>query len=814
MSKHGASVCLILIVASVGLAPTSPKAKTAASEPSQEEAAVAALRLILNQIYQFSRDGEYLRAQELCLKACPEARRLGRVQWAGRCLTLQGNCQFGLFRYREALNTYLEARKLAEAAPDWGNLGSLNANIGSLYLQMGDLDAAARSAEQGEEDFRRQNFPGGRSRCLSLLAVIRAKQGKLPEADALTGEAIDLAYRDEDMQTVSLAWDHLGDEYLGRGELASAERALTEAFRVRRLHRLTGIQNSYYKLGRLRFAQGDWVSSSRLLDEAIAQQGDSDSREVLWSIYHARGNLRTAQRRYVEAFQDFKKSLELARSWRLEVIPADFTRIGSEVRLDEIYSSFIAAGNRLYFEHGRAELARETFRAAEENRAVSLHALQSLPNDWRERLTPEYWEALGRLHAVEVKLIREDSTALRTQMNQLRLKVLEMEARAGSNPEISTNNLVERTQKSLPPDAVLLSFALEERQSYLWAVSRELFRLYRLPGRADLAADIGMFSKAVRTGDFEATRLGRRLYLKLFGRLEPQLRDKRQWKLVLDQNLFGIPLGALVVDERGPAPVYLAERHSLRIATGAVTPGKPQSWRQTLAGGFLGVGDAVYNTADPRWRPERRTRLSPLAASSPRAPAPLLARLAGSQHEIESCARLWNGKAAQSVLLAGPNATPIRFRAALRQRPSVIHFATHFVEVRQAPRYGMIALSLAPSGDAQFLSPLEITRWRNETGVVVLSGCSSGWADVLPASGLMGLTRAWLAAGARSVIASRWPTPDDDGVFFVNFYKNLLEEPDAGPSIALQRAQTDILRAGGWRSNPHYWATYFIVGDW
>ena len=811
-------MCLLLIVASIGSAPTSPNAKTATSQPSREEPAVAALRSVLNQIYQFSRDGEYLRAQELCLKACPEARRLGRVQWAGRCLTLQGNCQFGLFRYREALNTYLEARKLAEAVPDWGNLGSLNANIGSLYLQMGDLDAAARSAEQGEEGFRRQNFPGGRSRCLSLLAVIRAKQGRLPEADALTGEAVDLAYRDEDIQTVSQAWDHLGDEYLERGELASADRALTEAFRVRRLHRLTGIQNSYYKLGRLRFAQGDWESGSRLLDQAIAQQADSDSREALWRIYHARGNLRTAQRRYVEAFQDFKKSLELARSWRLEVIPADFTRIGSEVRLGKIYSSFIAAGNRLYFEHGRAELARETFRAAEENRAVSLHALQSLPNDWRERLTPEYWEALGRLHAVEIKLIREDSATLRKQMSDLRLNVLEMEARAGSNPAISTSNLVERTQKSLPPDEVLLSFALGEQQSYLWAVSRELFRLYRLPGRDDLAADIGTFSKAVRTGDFEATRFGRRLYLKLFGKLDPSLRDKRRWKLVLDENLFRIPFGALVVDERGPAPVYLAERHSLRIATGAVTPGRPPSWRQELVGGFLGVGDAVYNTADPRWRAEQHARLLPWVASeasgSPRATTPLLARLAGSQHEIESCARLWNGKAAPSVLLAGPDATPLQFRTALRERPSVIHFATHFVEARQPPRYGMIALSLAPSGAGQFLSPLEITRWRNETGVVVLSGCSSGWADVLPASGLMGLTRAWLAAGARSVIASRWPTPDDNGVFFVNFYKSLLEQPDAGPSMALQRAQTDILRAGGWRSNPRYWATYFIVGDW
>src|SRR6185436_11979912 len=181
-------------------------------------------------------------------------------------------------------------------------------------------------------------------------------------------------------------------------------------------------------------------------------------------------------------------------------------------------------------------------------RAVSLHALQSLPNDWRERLTPEYWEALGRLHAVEIKLIREDSATLRKQMSDLRLNVLEMEARAGSNPAISTSNLVERTQKSLPPDEVLLSFALGEQQSYLWAVSRELFRLYRLPGRDDLAADIGTFSKAVRTGDFEATRFGRRLYLKLFGKLDPSLRDKRRWKLVLDENLFRIPFGALVVD--------------------------------------------------------------------------------------------------------------------------------------------------------------------------------------------------------------------------------------------------------------------------
>jgi len=142
-----------------------------------------------------------------------------------------------------------------------------------------------------------------------------------------------------------------------------------------------------------------------------------------------------------------------------------------------------------------------------------------------------------------------------------------------------------------------------------------------------------------------------------------------------------------------------------------------------------------------------------------------------------------------------------------------VHIASHFLQSKEPPRYGMIALGLAASGNPQLLSPLEIIRLQIKTGLVVLSGCSSGEADVLPGSGLMGLTRAWLAAGARAVVASHWPTPDDRDGLFVSFYRHLRTAPEAGPSLALQRAQLDMLRAGGWRSNPQYWATYFVVGD-
>jgi CHAT domain-containing protein len=241
------------------------------------------------------------------------------------------------------------------------------------------------------------------------------------------------------------------------------------------------------------------------------------------------------------------------------------------------------------------------------------------------------------------------------------------------------------------------------------------------------------------------------------------------------------------------------------------------SWRDALSGRFLGVGDAIYNTADPRWRHNPAVRASfvpwiaTAATTTPGGPA--LTRLAGAGREVESCARAWDPRPEDATLLEGADASTAGLRAALAARPSIVHIAAHFQQVTTPPHYSMIALSLAGTGNPQWLGPLEITRSKLQTGLVVLSGCSSGHADALPGSGLMGLTRAWLAAGARGVVASHWPTLDDSGTLFVGFYKHLRENPEAGPAAALQKAQLDMLDAGGWRSDPQYWAAYFIAGD-
>jgi len=100
-----------------------------------------------------------------------------------------------------------------------------------------------------------------------------------------------------------------------------------------------------------------------------------------------------------------------------------------------------------------------------------------------------------------------------------------------------------------------------------------------------------------------------------------------------------------------------------------------------------------------------------------------------------------------------------------------------------------------------------------DAGVVVLSGCHSSTGDVLPGTGLLGLTRAWLTAGASTVVASQWPTPDDSGPLFDTFYSSLGPQRSVSPGEALRRAQVAMIRAGGWRARPRYWAAYFVVGS-
>ncbi|MGD0774159.1 MAG: CHAT domain-containing protein [Candidatus Solibacter sp.] len=742
----------------------------------------------------------------------------GVPRLAARALGNIGACRFGLHQYRPALQSFLEAHRQLEAAHDPSGAASFGFNIASLYSELGELDAAAEWIQGtiGRLNAKdRKNLP----QILIQLATLRARQDRMPEALRLFKEGIEAADRAGDLSLYANGWNRLGEEYLKRGQLALAEAPLLEAYRIRKLNRLA-LDVSYRSLGRLRLEQGDLTSAAALLDRAVELSGQPQGWIPTWDTYHYRGRVRMAQGRLREAMADLRIAVRLARGWRWNMPPDDASRMGTEGWLELVHSALVEAGNRLYLETREPALIRETFEAVEENRASSLRAVLGrgrTPD--RAELPPAYWETLARLQRAEVQALRRPDARSQETVASVRAELVLMELALGPAMAPLPSSLLERTRRALDDGSALLSFQLGDRISWLWTLDRDGLALYALPPRAEVEWQAEAAAKAIRedaAGDGDGPA---RLWRTLFGQVAMRIQRKTRWLVALDRGStladsqsrftagglpFEAPLAALVDSSRQP-PAYLAERHVIEIIPGAGYWLEARSrTREAPAPLFVGVGDPIYNAADRRLPP-------PSAAAGPAAkPALMLPRLVGSGAELDACARNWHG---ERVLLKGADASRDGLREQLRRNPAVVHLATHVLESAERPSYGLIALSLTPRRESELLPPYEIAGWRTNAGLVVLSGCHSAEGAQLPGTGLLGLTRAWLMAGARSVIGSNWATPDESGALFGALYRNLSGDGGNSPSAALRAAQLEMIRSGDWRAKPSYWGAYFVVGS-
>ena len=740
---------------------------------------------------------------------------------AVRFLNNLGSAYYELFRYRDAMQMYLKARDLAISLRDLEMLGALYNNLSSLYFDMGEMDLALESVEKGLQ------LPSGTTAkfTASLLlqsARIKERQKDLGQRILLLQKAIEVSRKQLDMASEAQAWNELGNAFLGANQFQSAERALLEAFRLRKLTHDERLYFSYESLGRLRSLQGDQHEALTLLDGAV-DSARFLGPSAMWGAYYERGKVRLAQGLLGEAFADFGSALESVRNWRAEVLPADVFRVSSEVEVHQIYSSYIEAGNRLYERTGEKRWVKQTFAAAEENRAASLRALWA-GRDFAQSLPPEYWDALADLHKAEVALVKHETTKDDSVLRQLRLRIAEIEARAGldlprrlGNFDSDSLELLRRVQRALQANEVFFSFHLGNGESCMWVIAPEGFEFRRLPAETYFLENIRLFVEALRDNSPQAKLLGSQLYSRIFGGASKHLIDKPLWMVAPDGPLFDMPFAALVEEfpEHTGMSSYLVERHAVQIVPGigALIDGP----RFDMRGPMVGLGDPIYNRADPRLSGQRNWIDSQATLGSvPGAQHLELARLVGSGREIESCANLWRSHGIDPILLRGAAANRKALSDALRRNPTVLHMAAHILFPPQQSGLGFLALSLQQSGDVDLLSATEIASMRVKLALVVLDGCSSGHAAILPGAGLMGMTRAWLAAGAHAVIATRWAMADQvDSEIFASFYDSLhkfrFSNNWKSLSQLLQQAQISELKAGGRRANPAHWAAYFCV---
>jgi CHAT domain-containing protein/Tfp pilus assembly protein PilF len=196
-----------------------------------------------------------------------------------------------------------------------------------------------------------------------------------------------------------------------------------------------------------------------------------------------------------------------------------------------------------------------------------------------------------------------------------------------------------------------------------------------------------------------------------------------------------------------------------------------------------------------------------------------LGSLPYAEKEVQKAAELF-GKTNTTMEL-GEQANKSSF-IQFAPKTSVIHMACHGIINEEHPT--MSGLVLAKNGkDNGFLPVKDILNLPPlKSRLVVLSACQTGRGKIT-GDGVIGLSRAFIAAGTPSVIVSQWNVDDVIAEYQMEaFYKTLLSGKNKAESLreaqvktiaSMEGTQADTTSPTFIRANPRYWAAFQLIGE-
>ncbi|KAK3740120.1 hypothetical protein QZH41_001272 [Actinostola sp. cb2023] len=261
--------------------------------------------------------------------------------------------------------------------------------------------------------------------------------------------------------------------------------------------------------------------------------------------------------------------------------------------------------------------------------------------------------------------------------------------------------------------------------------------------------------------------------------------------IIPDGPLFKVPFAAL----RDPiTKSFLSETKRIRFVPSLTTLRilKESSVESHSMTGALIVGDP--DVTGERMYKGKKTHFNPLP---------------NAKLEAERI-----GEVLGVTAITGAQATKQAIKQRLREGVAVIHFATHGCadsgEIVLSPGTTLQEAGTIPEEDDYLLTINEVQEIGLRARLVVLSCCHSGRGEI-KSEGVVGMSRAFLAAGALAVVASLWAVDDQaTRVFMEKFYAHLKEGKSA--SRSLQQAMKEM-RDTTCYDKPMYWAPFILIGD-
>jgi CHAT domain-containing protein/tetratricopeptide (TPR) repeat protein len=295
--------------------------------------------------------------------------------------------------------------------------------------------------------------------------------------------------------------------------------------------------------------------------------------------------------------------------------------------------------------------------------------------------------------------------------------------------------------------------------------------------------------------------------------------------IVPDGKLNALPFDALVV-EGGARPKYLVDVGPPTIyapsATVLVNLATRQASKPAGAQPVLTVADAIYQPgAGVTGAPETGDELLASARARYWDGSGPLNRLPYTATESNWVAKNFKQHGIAAAGLRGALATEANVRANAKDR-QILHFACHgLVDQKHGNFFGALALTpgraAAGTDDDGFLTLPEIYALKL-TGceLAILSACQTNVGPQQRGEGLYGLSRGFLVAGSRRVVASNWLVDDESAASLVSYFAAGLAKTESESSqldyaATLHAAKRWVRSQEKW-NRPYYWATFVLIG--
>jgi CHAT domain-containing protein len=655
--------------------------------------------------------------------------------------------------YPEALALYREVNEMLKDAGMADHYARALWGMGAALIAQSQYEAAAEALSQAADLFSAaENIP---MLCSVLLEQAALQQAQGDQALALQTAQQALALVTDETWPVQHVYACLRVADLLLPDTAAAEPYLLEAQRVSNALNLPSVNyrlNS--RLGHLRLLQGRDALAQTHLEKALAQ------------IETLRGHL--AQ----------------------EAIRASFLRDKTATYEDLI---------QIHLARGDAESVRQAFGVAEQAKSRTLAELlagvitpkralsedpalaarlQSLQAD----LSAAYNKFLDASEAGEVSDVQARAVKLEQEITRLRLQ---MAGEAAVTDPFATPLSPQALQAQLPPDLRLLAYHIvgDEILAFVhWQgefhVARQVSRtpvvqnlLQRLNAQWDRFRTGGDFAQRhMATLEKSAQRILAALYMELIAPLEQWLKPHTaeapaRWAIVPHGVLHQVPFHALF-DGQG----YLIDQCEIAYAPSATVLALCQQ-----RGGRV---------------PERALVMGLAEALIPAATA-----------EAQAVARQLVGAHMQTETLTHEHATLAALRG-LAPTSQVVHLACHGLFRADNPMFSALKFQDG------WLTAADVLQLDFKEALVTLSACESGRGTVLLGDEVIGLPRAFLGAGASTVVVSLWLVQDETTArLMTGWYERL--RSGMGPAAALRAAQRALKER---HPHPYYWAPFVVMG--